>query len=103
MAKIAGIGSQACLLPLKYLGADVFLIPDEGEPADVLKRVVESEEYAVVLVTEKVYNEGREYIESRKESYLPAITLIPDETGSTGIALDRITNAIRTAVGLEIG
>lgn len=102
MAKMAGVGSKVCLWPFRYFGVDTFFVPEQGTAEEILKGLVASKEYAVIFVTEKVYHQAQELIEAQRENYLPAITLIPDLEGSEGLALERITDAIRTAVGLDI-
>ena len=103
MAKIAAVGSKACLSPFRYFGVDTFFIPEEGDVTEILRKLVRSGEYAVIFVTESAYQQADEFVEARSEEYLPAITLIPDISGSQGLALERVTTAIRTAVGLDIG
>jgi len=99
---MAGVGSKVCLWPFRYFGIETFFVPEQGTAAEIMKNLIGSKDYTVILVTEKVYREAQELIEAQRESYLPAITLIPDLEGSEGLALERITNAIRTAVGMDI-
>lgn len=102
MNKIAAIGSRVCVWPLKYFGIETFIVAEEGKSEQVLEKAVKSGSYAIILITESVYKAARLWIEERKESYLPAITVIPDATGTEELTLDRVSKAIRSAVGMDI-
>ena len=59
-------------------------------------------DYAVIFVTEQVAQHIEETIERYNKAVLPAIILIPGNQGSLNIGMQRISDNVEKAVGMNI-
>ena len=59
-------------------------------------------DYAVIFVTEQVAQNIEETIERYNKAVLPAIILIPGNQGSLNIGMQRISDNVEKAVGMNI-
>ena len=59
-------------------------------------------DYAVIFVTEQVAQNIEETIERYNKAVLPAIILIPSNQGSLNIGMQRISDNVEKAVGMNI-
>lgn len=101
MYKIGVIGDKESVLGFRAVGLEVFPC-DEPEEAKRILRKIAKEEYAIIYITEKLYQhmtaEADEYIDSR----LPSIIPIPGKDGNTGIGLRLVKQSVERAVGADI-
>lgn len=99
--KIGVVGDKDSVLAFKALGIDVFpvITPDEAKHAvDRLART----DYAVIFITEQAAQNIEETIERYNKSVLPAVILIPGNQGSLNIGMQRISDNVEKAVGMNI-
>lgn len=99
--KVGMIGGSTSTLGFRALGVDTFAVPSPGEAQEVWKRVVPSE-YAVLFITEPVYEVLREDLTALSEQPLPVITVIPAVTGSRGVGLADLKVLVERAVGTDV-
>ena len=59
-------------------------------------------DYAVIFVTEQVAQNIEETISRYNKAVLPAIILIPGNQGSLNIGMQRISDNVEKAVGMNI-
>ena len=101
MYKIGVIGDRESILGFKAVGLDVFPCDEPEEAKRTLKRIAK-EDYAIIYVTEKLYQymekEVAEYVDSR----LPAIIPIPGKDGNLGIGMSSLKKSVERAVGADI-
>lgn len=101
MYKIGIIGDRESVLGFKAVGLDVFPCDSAEEAKDVLNEIV-NKGYAIVYVTEQLYQymdeEVSEYIDSR----LPAIIPIPNKDGTLNIGMQGVKKSVERAVGADI-
>lgn len=99
--KIAVIGDKTSVAGFKALGIDTFEVP-EGDASVTYWNEMKPADYAVIFVTEGVYEELAEDIASFKERFTPAISVIPSVKGSKGIGRREIRALVEKAVGADI-
>ena len=99
--KIGVVGDKDSVLAFKALGIDVFPVVE----ADEARKAVDScarNDYAVIFVTEQIAQHIQETIARYNEQVLPAVILIPSNQGSLNIGLERISDSVEKAVGVNI-
>jgi len=101
MYKIGVLGDKQSVQGFKAVGLDVFDCNTKEEAKHILHKIAK-EEYAIIYVTENIYEEIKESIYEYNEARLPAIIPIPGMKGSLGIGLNNIKKAVEKAVGADI-
>lgn len=99
--KIGVVGDKDSVLPFKAIGIDVFPVAESNEARKIIDRLA-STNYAVIFVTEEVSKDIFETIERYNREVLPAIILIPSNKGTLNIGMQRISNNVEKAVGMNI-
>lgn len=99
--KIGVIGDKNSVLIYRMLGFDVFSTSNPNEASQKIDELANNE-YGVIYVTEKIAEDISETIHKYDEKMLPAIILIPDQTGSRGIGKRRVQENVEKAVGQDI-
>ncbi|KRQ87331.1 V-type sodium ATPase subunit G [Caloramator mitchellensis] len=101
MYKIGVVGEKDAVIAFLSLGMTVKSVetPQEAQrEIDLMAR----EGYGLIFVTETVAKEIDETIERYKNSFLPAVILIPGSQGSLGIGMQKIKDNVERAVGVDI-
>ena len=99
--KIGVVGDKDSVLAFKALGIDVFPVVE----ADEARRAVDNcarNDYAVIFVTEQIAQHIEETIARYNEQVLPAVILIPSNQGTLNIGMQRISDNVEKAVGVNI-
>lgn len=102
MYKIGIIGDRDSVLGFMALGFSVHEAQKSSDAAKKLHDLAKSGEYAVIFITENFALEIEEDMAKYKELPLPAITVIPAGSGSTGYGMASIKSAVERAVGADI-
>ena len=101
MYKIGVIGDRESILGFKAVGLDVFPCDEVEEAKKVLHKIAR-EDYAIIYITEQLYqymlNEVEEYTDLR----LPAVIPIPGKDGSLGIGMTSVRKSVERDVGADI-
>jgi V/A-type H+-transporting ATPase subunit F len=100
MYKIGVIGDKQSVQGFKAVGLDVYDCATKEEARNILHNI--AEEYAIIYVTESIYDEIKESIYEYNKERLPSIVPIPGMKGSLGIGLRNIKKAVEKAVGADI-
>ncbi|MCM1363647.1 MAG: V-type ATP synthase subunit F [Faecalibacterium sp.] len=101
MYKIAAIGDKDSIYGFAAIGLEIFPTDDSKEAVRLLKKF-DSEDYAVVYITESLAERISLEIDKYKEKVTPAIILIPGVSGNTGIGMLSVSKAVEQAVGSDI-
>ena len=101
MYKIGVICDRESILVFKSVGIDVFPFDAADEAKKVLKKIAK-EDFAIIYVTEQLYQYMGEEIDQHKDSRLPAIIPIPNKDGSLGIGMANVRKSVERAVGADI-
>ena len=102
MYKIGMIGDRETVLGFLALGYTVFEAEDAETAREILCRLAADESFAVIFLTEHLAMHLEEDLARYRTQILPAITIIPDKTGSRGVGLANIKSAVERAVGADI-
>ncbi len=101
MYKIGVIGDRESILGFKAVGLDVFPVDDPEEARKTLKRIAK-EEFAIIYITEQVYQYMMDLVDEYTDSRLPAIIPIPGKDGTLGIGMTSVKKSVERAVGADI-
>ena len=99
--KIGVVGDKDSVLAFKALGIDVFPVPGPEEARKTIDRLAMND-YAVIFVTEQVAKDVGETIDRYNRETLPAVILIPSNQGTLNIGMQRISDNVEKAVGVNI-
>lgn len=103
MHKIGVIGDKDSVLCFKAFGLDVFpVIESESDENRKLIDRLAREDYGIIFITEQIARTVSETVDRYDKTAVPAIILIPSNTGSLGIGLGRIRTNVEKAVGINI-
>ena len=101
MYKIGVIGDRESVLGFKAVGLSVFPCDEPEEAGHILKDIAEKD-FAIIYITEQLFQHLGEITERYTDSRLPAIIPIPGKDGSLGIGMDSVKKAVERAVGADI-
>lgn len=101
MYKIGVIGDRESILGFKAVGLDVFPVDDPDEARKILKRIAK-EDFAIIYITEQLYQFMMEEVDEYTDSRLPAIIPIPGKDGTLGIGMTSVKKSVERAVGADI-
>ena len=99
--KIGVVGDKDSVLAFKALGIDVYPVVEYDEARKTVDRLAK-DNYAVIFVTEQVAQGIEETIERYNKEVLPAVILIPSNQGTLNIGMQKISNNVEKAVGVNI-
>lgn len=101
MSKIAIVGKKDVYLGFKALGVTVC---DARTPQAAEQAVLDltSQGFSIIFISEGLARELGTLLERFRKQSTPAIVMIPDNTGSLGVALERIRKLVERAVGIDI-
>jgi len=103
MLKIGVIGDKDSVLCFRAFGFDVFAaVETETEQNRRLVDRLAREDYGILFITEQVAQPLLDTVDRYNQNISPAIILIPSNTGSLGIGLQRIKDNVERAVGMNI-
>jgi len=99
--KVAALGKQEILLPLKSLGIEVYPSGSLEESIPTINNLAK-EGYKLVLISEDIIREDKKVIELNRS--LPLTILVLPEFGERrNIAQEMVKKIIRETLGREIG
>lgn len=105
MYKIGVIGDRESVLGFKAVGLDVFPCDSSEEAKKVLNKVlnkVVKDDYAIIYVTEQLYQDMTEEASEYIDRKLPAIIPVPSKDGTLGIGVQGVKKSVERAVGADI-
>lgn len=100
--KIAVMGDLGSIMGYRGLGLEVYPVTLETDVHQELRSLIQSDEYAVIFLTEQIYERCTAVIDEYRHQFLPAITSIPSAGEQEGLALLSTQEAVRRAVGFDI-
>lgn len=101
MSKIAIVGKKDVYLGFKALGLTVC---DAQTPQAAERAILDlvSQGFSIVFISETLARELGPLLDKFSKQSTPAVVMIPDNTGSLGIARERIRRLVERAVGMDI-
>ena len=100
--KIAMIGDSSTVAGFSAGGVIGFPTTQSEEALTKLKTLIDSNEFAIVFITETLAEPILDEISGMETGSIPAIIVIPDQSGSKGIGFLKIKNAIEKAIGIDL-
>lgn len=101
MSSIAFIGDLDSVWAFTAFGVSMFAVTG-GEEARAAFADAAGQDYALIFVTEDVYEACEDQITELRDRALPAVTVLPNIRGSRGLAAAEIHRAVGAAVGADI-
>ncbi len=98
---IAIIGSPNAILGFKALGVTAFPVATKEEGQQVLEKIKEGR-YAILLVTEDWARELQTELDEIRQMTLPAVSVLPSQSGSQGLGEQELRRTVEQAVGSDI-
>lgn len=103
MAKnIAVIGDSESIKGFSAIGLDIYPCDESENAPHLLRNIADSEDYAVIYLTEEVYNITLKERDRYSERLIPAIIPIPGVKGNSGAGVRRLSSFVEKAVGSDI-
>ena len=103
MAKnIAVIGDAETIKGFSAIGLDIFPCDDSEQAAHLLRNIADGDNYAIIYLTEEVYNSVEKDRARYEERLTPAIIPIPGVRGSLKTGRSRLSSFVEKAVGSDI-
>ena len=103
MAKhIAVIGDAESIKGFSAVGLDIYPCDDLNEAGALLRRIADSDAYAVIYLTETVFLAVEKVRARYQDRLTPAIIPVPGVTGNKGTGTRRLSSFVEKAVGSDI-
>lgn len=103
MAKgIAVIGDGESVKGFGAVGLEAFICDRPEDVGQLLKTVTESDSYAVIYMTEELFELTEKERSRFSERITPAIIPLPGVRGNTGAGMRRLSSFVEKAVGSDI-
>lgn len=103
MAKgIAVIGDSESIKGFCAIGLDIYPCDDPSSAAALLRKIADSDSYAVIYLTEELYNLVEKERSRYEERLTPAVIPIPGVKGNSEAGKKRLSSFVERAVGSDI-
>ena len=99
---IAVIGDSESIKGFGAVGIDMFICDEPFESGNLLKRIAESDDYAIIYMTEELFELSAKERSRFAERTVPAVIPIPSAGGNKGIGQKRLSMFVEQAVGSDI-
>lgn len=97
---VAVVGDKDSVLAFKATGLDVFPVASVAEAIEKIHAL--ARHYAVIFVTEKVYEDAETIIKRYQTRPYPVIVPIPSAEGNSGVGMRGIKANVEKAIGADI-
>lgn len=101
MQKVAIIGDTTSVAGFRPLGFAVHAVERPEDAREVFPTLV-TDEFAVVFVTEPVYEAIQDLVAETADRPLPAVTVIPGVGSAGGVGEAKLARAIERALGTKM-
>ncbi len=99
---IAVIGDSESIKGFGAVGIDMFICDEPLESGNLFKRIAETEDYAIIYMTEELFELSSRERAKFAEKIIPAVIPIPSAQGSSGTGRKRLSKFVEQAVGSDI-
>lgn len=100
--KIAMIGDSSTVNGFSAGGVVGFPAYKSEEALNILKELSASRKYAIIFITETLAENILDEISEIPTGSVPAIIIVPDQSGSKGIGYKKIKSAVEKAIGIDL-
>lgn len=102
MLKVAVIGDRESVSGFKAIGMETFFADSKKDSPSLLKSLCESQNFAVIFITEEYGEICKEIIRRYEDKTVPAIILIPGTRNNTGEGMNAVNLSVEKAVGSQL-
>lgn len=99
---IAYIGDSESIKGFSAVGIDTVVCNDTEDAAVVLKNVSDKDKYAVIYMTEELFEAALKEVSRHSGQTIPAVIPLPGAKGNTGVGSKRLSSFVEQAVGSDI-
>ena len=100
--RIAMIGDRSTVSGFAAGGVTGFATQSSADALAKLKEFASSKEYAIIFVTETLAEPVVKEIARIETGSIPAIIIIPDQSGARGIGFEKIRLSVERALGIDL-
>lgn len=101
MYKVGVVGDKDSVIAFKALGIEVFTVTEANEARKTINTLARNQ-YGIIYVTEQIASLIPETIGRYDREIIPAVILIPSNQGTLSIGMDKISERVEKAVGINI-
>lgn len=103
MAKnIAVIGDSESIKGFCAIGLDIFPCDSSADASHLFKRIADSDNYAIIFLTEELFELTEKERSRYEEKLTPAVLPIPSVKSNLSIGTKRLSSFVEKAVGSDI-
>jgi len=102
MYKLKFIAPKYLINPLAILGIETYPADSEPEARIALEAASGKREPALIFITERLAVDLQPEIKKLNQKPDINVVLIPDNRGSTGLAISQIHSLVRNSIGAEV-
>jgi vacuolar-type H+-ATPase subunit F/Vma7 len=101
---VAAIGDPTFTSGFELIGVKGFIADDEEQAKHVLRDIIDSENYAVIIIPERFLDASKETRSQimKEGKIVPLFAFLPDYTGIKGKRVEELKKSISLAVGTEL-
>lgn len=100
--RIAFIGDSDSITGFNAVGIDTIACNDLAEASKIIHDTAQSENYAVIYITETLFEASQKECQKYAERTMPAIIPLSGAHQKTGIGKKRLSEFVEQAVGSDI-
>jgi V/A-type H+/Na+-transporting ATPase subunit F len=101
MPKMAVVGDSTSIMGFKPLGLDTYALNDADRISALWPQLLQ-DDYAIVLMTEPVFEKAQALLKQAETRVTPAVIAIPSTAGATGGGRRYIQGLMERAIGASI-
>ena len=103
MAKnIAVIGDSESIKGFSAVGLDIYPCEDFEHAAQLLRNIADTDEYAIIFMTEEIYSVTAKERSRYEEKMIPAVIPVPGVKNNSNTGIKRLSSFVEKAVGSDI-
>ncbi len=99
--KVAMIGGKTSTIGFRALGVETFAVHRPEDSLEVWSDIRPAE-YAIIFMTEPIYEVLRREVDELREEKLPVVTVIPAVVGSMEVGMEETRALVEKAVGADV-
>ena len=99
---IAVIGDSESIKGFGAVGIEMFICDEPLESGNLFKRIAETEDYAIIYMTEELFELSARERNKFIDRTIPAVIPIPSAQGNRGTGRKRLSKFVEQAVGSDI-
>ena len=99
---IAMIGDSSTVRGFSAGGVHAYPAAESEEALATLRKLVAMDQYAVIFITEALAAPIVDTISRVRTGSVPAVIVVPDQSGARGIGFEKTRLAVERAIGIDL-